>query len=205
MEKIWKRHWPPGVDESRIQLPADPISVILKRNAQAHPKKPALIFYGREVSFGELDEASDRLAGWLREHGVQVGDRVAIFLENSPQFAIAYYGALKAGAINVCLNPMHKAVELRHELADSGARALITSEPGWAVVAPIREETPLQAVAVTAYQEYVPASGATLPVPPSFQEKPQGHPGADDFQEIVTKAAPLREPEARRSDHTALL
>jgi acyl-CoA synthetase (AMP-forming)/AMP-acid ligase II len=204
MEKIWQRHWPPGVDEASIQLPADPISIILKRNALEHPKKPAIIFYGREVSFGELDEASDRLAGWLREHGVRPGDRVAIFLENCPQFAIAYYGALKAGAINVCLNPMHKAVEMRHELADSGARAIITSEPGWAVVQPLRADTALQAVAVTSYRDYVPAS-ATLPVPPSFQEAPQGHSGADDFLEIVKSAPPLRRPEERRLDHTALL
>jgi acyl-CoA synthetase (AMP-forming)/AMP-acid ligase II len=204
MEKIWKRHWPPGVDEATIQLPTEPISVILKRNAQAEPRKPALLFYGREVSFGELDEASDRFAGWLIERGLRPGDRVALFLENCPQFAIAYYGALKAGAVNVCLNPMHKAVELQQEFEDSGARVLVTSEPGWALVEPIRKDTPLEAVAVTAYREYVPAA-PTLPVPPSFQEPEQGHPGADDFQEIVTKAAPLRAPEPRRLDDTALL
>src|SRR5690348_2813732 len=141
MNKIWQRYWPPGVSETAIAIPTDPISVILKRNAAATPARPALIFYGREISFGELDDASDRFAGWLRARGVGPGDRVAIFLENCPQFAIAYYGALKAGAINVCLNPMHKAVELRHELEDSGARALVASEPGWGVVAPLRGET----------------------------------------------------------------
>src|SRR6185436_18832800 len=140
--------------------------------------------YGREVSFGELDEASDRFAGWLVSRGLKPGDRVALFLENCPQFAIAYYGALKAGAVNVCLNPMHKAVELQHEFEDSGARVLVTSEPGWGVVEPIRKDTPLEAVAVTSYREYLPEV-PTLPVPPSFQEPEQGHPGVDDFREIV--------------------
>jgi acyl-CoA synthetase (AMP-forming)/AMP-acid ligase II len=203
MEPIWKRHWPPGVDEAAIRLPREPITAVLKRHAQARPRDRAIVFYGREVSFGELDEASDRFAGWLRAHGLQPGDRVALFLENCPQFAMAYYGALKAGAVNVCLNPMHKATELRHEFQDSGARFLVTSEAGYGVVEPIRDEAGLT-VAVTAYRDYLPAS-PTLPVPPSFQEAAQGHPGAVDFRHLVTSADPLREPEPRRPEDTALL
>jgi acyl-CoA synthetase (AMP-forming)/AMP-acid ligase II len=68
------------VDESRIALPDEPLSVILKRNAQATPGRPAIIFYGREVAFGELDDASDRFAGWLRARGLEPGDRVALYL-----------------------------------------------------------------------------------------------------------------------------
>src|SRR6185436_19494282 len=112
--------------------------------------------YGREVSFGELDEASDRFAGWLVSRGLKPGDRVALFLESCPQFAIAYYGALKAGAVNVCINPMHKAAELEHVLRDSGARAVITSEEGQAVLDPVRVQTAVQDVLVTAYRDYLP-------------------------------------------------
>src|SRR5262245_54572167 len=169
MDAIWKRHWPPGVDEDAIRLPQEPITAVLKRHAQQRPRDRAIVFYGREVSFGELDEASDRFAGWLRGRGLRPGDRVALFLENCPQFAMAYYGALKAGAVNVCLNPMHKAGELRHEFQDSGARFLVTSEAGFGVVEPLRQDTGLEAIAVTAYRDYLPAA-PTLPVPPSFQE-----------------------------------
>jgi acyl-CoA synthetase (AMP-forming)/AMP-acid ligase II len=204
MEKRWKRHWPPGVVEEAIRLPTEPIAEILKRNALADPAGTAIIFYGREVSLAELDDASDRFAGWLRAGGLQPGDRVALLLENCPQFAIAYYGALKAGAVAVCLNPMHKAVELRHEFQDSEARFLATSEQGWGVVEPIRGETALAAVAVTAYRDYLPDS-PVLPVPPSFQERSQGHPGAEDFRHIVTTAAPMRRPEPRRLGDVALL
>ncbi|HEX6738927.1 MAG TPA: AMP-binding protein [Vicinamibacteria bacterium] len=204
MEPIWKRHWPPGVDEDAIRLPQDPLSVILKRHAAADPRQTALVFYGRELSFGELDESTDRFAGWLRARGLQRGDRVALLLENCPQFAIAYYGALKAGAVNVCLNPMHKAAELRHELQDSGARALVAAEAGWGVVEPIRAETALEAVAVTAYRDYLPAS-PTLPVPASFAETAQGHPGADDFRRVLESAEALRAPEPRAPGETALL
>src|SRR5208337_1010386 len=132
------------------RLPTEPLTAFLTKNARRLPAKPAVVFYGREVSFAELDEASDRIAGWLAQRGLGPGDRVAIFLENCPQFAIAYFGALKAGAINVCLNPMHKAVELAHELEDSGARFLVTSDQLYAVIEPIRAKTPLEAVVVTA-------------------------------------------------------
>ena len=58
--------------------------------------------YGHELSFGELEAASERFVGRLEARGLRPGDHVALFLENCPQFAIVYYGALKAGAIAVC-------------------------------------------------------------------------------------------------------
>jgi acyl-CoA synthetase (AMP-forming)/AMP-acid ligase II len=204
MDKIWKAHWPTGLDEAAIELPTEPLSVILHRQARRLPRKPALIFYGREVSFAELDEASSRFAGWLRAQRVQAGDRVAIFLENCPQFAIAYFGALKAGAINVCLNPMHKATELLHEFEDSGARVLVTSDQGWTVVAPIRDRTALEAVAVTAYGDFVPPT-PTLPVPPAFLEPPGSRAGAQDLLAVLSRAVPVEAPEPCRPDDTALL
>lgn len=200
----WKRHWPAGLDEAALRLPAEPITSFLKGHATADPRGRAIVYYGREVSLGELDEASDRLAGWLRARGVAPGDRVALFLESCPQFAIAYYGLLKAGAIGVCVNPMHKAAELGHVLRDSGARAVITSEEGQGVLDPIRGDTAVRDVLVTAYRDYLPAA-PTLPLPPSLQAAAQGHAGADDFVHVVTTADPLRQPEPRRPSDTALL
>jgi acyl-CoA synthetase (AMP-forming)/AMP-acid ligase II len=204
VEKPWKVHWPPGLAEERITLPDEPLAAILKRNARRAPAKRALVFYGREVSFGELDEASDRFAGWLKSRGIRAGDRVAIFLENCPQFAIAYYGGLKAGAVNVCLNPMHKALELEHEFEDSGARVLVTSDQGYAVVEPIRARTRLEAVVVTAYRDFLPAT-PSLPVPPSFLEAPRACPGAEGFAAALRSGAPLTTPEPRALADTALI
>lgn len=204
MKPIWKQHWPAGLDEAKIQLPTEPLSVILKRNAKAQPAKPALIFYGREVTFGEFDDLTDRFAGWLARRGVRAGDRVAIFLENCPQFAIAYMGALKAGAINVCLNPMHKATELEHEFEDSGAKVLVTSDVGYGVVEPIRAKSPLEAVVVTAYRDFVPDT-PTLTVPPSFLEPGRRHADTEDFLTLLGSATPLATPVPRALDDTALL
>src|SRR3954468_13205215 len=131
MEPIWKKHWPASVDEKSIRLPDEVLPAILARHAKRVPDRTAIQFYGRAVTFAELDSAVGRFAGFLQSRGISPGDRVAIFLENSPQFAIAYYGILRAGGIVVCLNPMHKAIELSHLFEDSGARALVTSDHGW--------------------------------------------------------------------------
>jgi acyl-CoA synthetase (AMP-forming)/AMP-acid ligase II len=204
MERIWRRFWPPGVDESAIRLPGEPLAVILKRNARRHPSKPALLFYGREVSFAELDDASDRFAGWLVSRGLRPGDRVAIDLENCPQFAIAYFGALKAGAIIVSLNPMHKALELQHEFADSGARVLVTSDQGFAAVEGIRASTALEAIVVTWYRDFLPAR-PTLPVPPALLEPPRRCPDTEDFRAVITMTPPLGAPRPRALTDTALI
>ncbi len=204
MERPWKAHWPPGLHEARIQLPTEPLSVILKRNARRAPDKSAIVFYGLELSFAQLDDRSDRFAGWVKGRGLRPGDRVAIFLENCPQFAIAYYGALKTGAIVVCLNPMHKAVELQHEFEDSGARVLVTSDQGYAVVEPIRAETALEAVVVTSYRDFLPGE-PTLAVPPSFLEAPRPCADTVDLRSIIETSAPLATQEDRSLDDTALI
>ena len=169
MEPIWKKHWPQGVDEASIRLPEEPLTVVLARQAKRVPDRTAIQFYGRAVTFAELDASVGRFAGFLRGRGLSPGDRVALFLENSPQFAIAYYGTLRAGGVAVCLNPMHKAVELLHELNDSGARALVTSKEAYAVIEPIRAQTKLETVVVTEYRDFLPEE-PTLPPPPAFLE-----------------------------------
>jgi acyl-CoA synthetase (AMP-forming)/AMP-acid ligase II len=205
VDPIWKKHWPPTVDEKAIHLPEEVLPVILARQAKQVPERTAIQFYGRAVTFAELDSAVGRLAGFLQRRGVSAGDRVAISLENSPQFAIAYYATLRAGGIAVCLNPMHKALELLHEFEDSGAVALVTSEEGYAVIEPIRERTRLTTVVVTAYRDFLPES-PTLPPPPSFLEsKGARPPGTDALLEVLGTAAELKAQVPRSLSDTALL
>ncbi|MFL5453176.1 MAG: AMP-binding protein, partial [Myxococcales bacterium] len=204
MEKVWKKYWPPSIDESAIRLPEETLPVILERQVHRVPDRAAIIFYGREVTFAELHDAVCRFAGWLRSRGIAPGDRVAIFLENCPQFAIAYFGALRAGAVVVCLNPMHKAVELEHEFNDSGARVLVTSDQLYQVVQPIRDRTPLEHVVVTAYRDFLPTE-PTLPPPPSFLDAPAHARGTEPFLPVVRAAPPLAQPVPRSLSDTALL
>ena len=205
MDRIWQAHWPPGVDEARIRLPDDSLPARLKATAARLPRKTALVFYGREISFTELDEASDRFAAWLRGRGVGPGDRVALYLENCPQFAVAHFGALKVGAITVALNPMHKAHELGHELEDSGARVIVAADVGREVVEGVRDRTALDTAVLVSYRDYLPEE-PTLPLPPSLlEEAPRRPRGWEDFQAIVGSAATLRALEPRARHDTALI
>ena len=205
MDRIWQAHWPPGVDEARIRLPDDSLPARLKATAARLPRKTALVFYGREISFTELDEASDRFAAWLRGRGVGPGDRVALYLENCPQFAVAHFGALKVGAITVALNPMHKTHELGHELEDSGARVIVAADAGREVVEGVRDRSALDTAVLVCYRDYLPEE-PTLPLPPSLlEEAPRRPRGWEDFQTIVGSAATLRALEPRARHDTALI
>ena len=205
MDRIWQAHWPPGVDEARIRLPDDSLPARLKATGARLPRKTALVFYGREISFAELDEASDRFAAWLRGRGVGPGDRVALYLENCPQFAMAHFGALKVGAITVALNPMHKAHELGHELEDSGARVVVAADAGREVVEGVRDRTALDTAVLVSYRDYLPEE-PTLPLPPSLLEDAPRRPrGWEDFRATVGSAATLRALEPRARHDTALI
>jgi long-chain acyl-CoA synthetase len=104
------------------------LAVILSESAAAAPERTVAFFPGGELTYGELDELSGRCAAALTGTGLRPGDRVALQLPNIPQFLIAYFGILKAGCAAVPLNVMLKGPEVEFQLADSGARALITWE-----------------------------------------------------------------------------
>jgi long-chain acyl-CoA synthetase len=86
---------------------------------------PAVHYFDRTLSYAEVDRLSDRFAAWLIGQGVGPGDRVALYLQNVPQFLICVMGAWKAGAIGVSINPMNRARELTLLLEDSQTRVLV--------------------------------------------------------------------------------
>jgi long-chain acyl-CoA synthetase len=90
--------------------------------------RTAIIFYGRKMSYRELRDHVDRFATALHDLGVKKGDRVALLLLNSPQFIIAYFGALKAGAILTAISPFYVSPEIKHQIEDSGARIIICQD-----------------------------------------------------------------------------
>jgi long-chain acyl-CoA synthetase len=94
------------------------------RSADLYPDRPAVRLDETVLTYSELDEQSARAAGLLQDRGVRPGDRVAIMLPNMPQFAVIYYGVLRAGAVVVPMNPLLKAREVGYYLDDSGARLI---------------------------------------------------------------------------------
>ncbi len=102
------------------------LAVILRETAFASPDKPAAVYPGGSLTYGELDALSGRLAAGLRTSGIRPGDVVALQLPNIPQFLVAYFGILKAGGVVVPLNVLLKGPEVGFQLDNSAARILIT-------------------------------------------------------------------------------
>ncbi|MCX5530018.1 long-chain fatty acid--CoA ligase [Streptomyces sp. NBC_00006] len=101
----------------------------LVRTAEAHPERPALRLDEQVLDYRTLDERSARVAAWLADRGVGPGDRVAVVLPNVPHFAVAYYGALRAGAVVVPMNPLLKSGEIGYSAGDCAARTILTGGP----------------------------------------------------------------------------
>src|SRR3954467_2980564 len=96
----------------------------LTETAKAHADRPALKLDDTVVNYAVLDEGATRIAGLLKDKGVQPGDRVGIMLPNVPYFGIVYYGILRAGGVVVPMNVLLKGREVSFYLRDSGAKHL---------------------------------------------------------------------------------
>jgi long-chain acyl-CoA synthetase len=146
---------------------------MLHDTATAYPDHPALIYFNHQLSYKHLDELADRFAAGLEDIGVLPGDRIALLLPNCPQFVIAYYGALRAGAIVIPCNPLYTERELETQLGDSGATVLVTLTMFYKTVKAVRPKTALRKVIVGSIKDYFP-----LPLQLVFtvaKEKKDGH------------------------------
>ncbi len=159
------RAWPEEVPREP-QYPFGEISLPehLRRWAEDDPDRLALVFYGAEITFAQLDEMSDRFAGWLLECGVQPGDRVAVMLPNCPQFVIAMMGSLKVGAIHVPVSPLAQALELEHELSDAEPTVFLCLTDLRPLADPVLARLSVGTVATTSLADMLPDEPA-LPVP----------------------------------------
>mgnify|MGYP006203017389 CR=1 FL=1 len=121
-------HWPPGLPH-HLTLPQTSLFHNLEVSAARYPDKPFILFYDTRISFAQFKREAEHLAGHLQQvGGVQAGDRVLIYMQNSPQWALAFYAILRANAVAVPVNPMNRSDELRHAVQDSGARAAFVAQ-----------------------------------------------------------------------------
>jgi long-chain acyl-CoA synthetase len=155
MEKPWLKNYEPQVPHT-LQYPDRPLHANLEESARKHPDATATIFLDARLTYRELNDLADRFAAALQQLGVKKGDRVAVYTLNCPQFIIGYYGALKAGAIVVSLNPLYAAREVEHQLKDSGAETILVMSLYYPIVKKVRARTGLKHVIVTNIKEYFP-------------------------------------------------
>ncbi len=124
MNLPWTSHYDPDVP-LEVEPATASLPQILLQAAARSPQAPALAFFGRRITYGELEDQTARLAQGLKSLGLAKGHRLAILLPNSPQLVAAYHAGLRLGAVAVFLNPLLGPKELAFQLADSGARLLV--------------------------------------------------------------------------------
>jgi len=140
----WPDQWP-----KNLNYPEQPVYRFLDQTAARIPNRRAIIFGGMELTYSELKNLADRFANALISMGVKKGEKVAIHLPNCPQFAIAYYGALKAGAIFTPLSPLLAPKEVTYQLNDSEAKILISLDLVYPGVCAIIPDTKVETVITT--------------------------------------------------------
>jgi fatty-acyl-CoA synthase len=153
-------HWPPGVPR-HLELPPTNLFGNAEVAAACFPDKPFILFYDTALSFGQFRREAEQIAGYLQaECGVKAGDRVLLYMQNSPQWVLAYYGILRANAVVVPVNPMNIGAELRHYIDDSGAATAFVAQDLLAQVRPLLAAdralgAGLQQVVVATYSDYL--------------------------------------------------
>jgi fatty-acyl-CoA synthase len=148
------KFWPEKMPRT-LYYPETSLYYNLEVTTTRTPTKPAVIFYGTSHSYGDLKRDVDALAGFLQQRcGVRRGDRVLLFMQNSPQFVIGYYAILRADAMVVPVNPMNLAAELAHYIDDSDAKVALAGQELFAQVEPHLAPGKLAQVVVAAYKDY---------------------------------------------------
>ncbi len=158
-QKLWLKMYPAGV-HAEAAIPEISLCQAFDAATDKWKDKTAIMFYGNKISFGELRQYVDRFANALQHIGIKKGDRVAILLLNCPQYIIAFYSLLKIGAIITPISPAYVSPEVKYQLEDSGASAIISLDFLYEVV----EKTgiDLKQVILTSIDEFLPSTSRMM-------------------------------------------
>ena len=150
IERPWLTHYPKGVPAEIDLKEFDSIPAVLASACKTYAANPAYENMGRTLSYAEIDTLSAQFAAYLL-HDLQLkkGDRIAIMLPNILQYPIAVFGALRAGLTVVNTNPMYTVRELKHQLHDAGAVAIVVLDNFAATLAEVLADTPVRQVITT--------------------------------------------------------
>ena len=136
-----------------VKYPQVPLQEILHKCATEFPQKTAIVYGEKEITYAQLELLSNQFANVLIKVGIKKGDRVAIFLPNIPQFIIAYFGILKAGAVVTAISPLLREREVGYQLRDSEAKIIIGLDSLYSVVDNVWAKTKLKNIIVTSLDQ----------------------------------------------------
>ena len=209
-EYRWLKNYDPGVPHSLEPYPQKTLLDYVDEAVKEHPNYPMLLFKGRKVSYAEVQKISDELAAALVARGVKKGDRVALIMPNCPQAIIGRWGAWKAGAILVHINPVYTDAEMEHALNDCGAETAIVMTAFYNQFKKIQPHTRVKLVIATSVKEYLPPMLATLFT--LLKEKKEGHyielqPGDFWLQDLLKQYKGAKRPDIKvlPSDYALIL
>ena len=149
------QYWPPNVPKT-LSIPRTSIYYNLEVSAKRYPDRSAIIYYGTAITYRELQRDVLALAGYLQQRcGVKRGDRVLLYVQNSPQFVIGYYAILCANAVVVPVNPMNRSEELAHYISDSDARTAIAGQELYKQVEQHLKQGAIEHCVLACYGDYV--------------------------------------------------
>jgi long-chain acyl-CoA synthetase len=209
-DKPWLKGYDEGVPHT-VDVPDIPVHRLLEDAIQKYPDRTALIFKGNRINYRKLNELAEGIAAGLVANGFKKGDRAVIYMPNTPQFIMAFFGILKAGGIVIATNPLYTERELEHQLADCGAETVFVMSLYYDKLKSVQAKglTKVKRIVVTNVKEYLPPHLRVLFT--LAKEKKEGHrvqiqPGDMAFQDFL--AAGLKQPKANVSvsgDDIALL
>ncbi|PVU76786.1 long-chain fatty acid--CoA ligase [Sulfolobus islandicus] len=171
-DRPWFKYWPPKLPKS-LDYPEVPLFNIVEVSSQRYPNKTAIIYYGNRITYRELWEIILRFSAFLHnELKVRKGDRIAVFMPNSIQWVIAYFGILRANAILIPINPLLAEDELNYILRDSGSVGVITLSSYLNKVLKAKENTHVKWVIAGKFKDYLPEK-PEIKVHPLMQKEPE--------------------------------
>jgi len=176
-------------DRMKTAEPVTPTTLpeTFRRTVTRVPDTTAIAYFDARLNYRELDELSDGVARYLAAAGFARGDRLAIVLQNIPQFVIALVAAWKAGGIVVPVNPMYRDRELAHILSDAGVKALVCSQTGWnRYIGALVPDSPVEVALTTSELEFQTRDDERVLGAISREETP----GAHDFLEAAATGGP---------------
>ncbi len=164
MDRIWLRHYPPGVPAKIDFGVYRSVGELFEKNAAAFRERPAYTNMGATISFGDLEGMTRDFGAWLQGRGLAKGARVAVMMPNCLQYPVAIFGILRAGFVVVNVNPLYTPRELAHQLRDSGAEAIVILENFAHVLQDVIAGSPVKHVVVAALGDLLGIKGLLVNV-----------------------------------------
>jgi len=154
-ERSWQKKYDQGVPFT-IEYPPVPLFYFLEESAAQYPDATCSIFKGARITYKEMNQITNSLAAGLLDLGVKKGDRVGIFMPNTPQFVMAYFAVLKVGGVVVAINPLYSAREIEYQVNDAGIQLMLVMSNFYNLIKSVQPKTKINKVVVTNLKETLP-------------------------------------------------